>query len=72
MILYLDWELTLNDKEDLEENFSNSFNEEEKTIDTKDSMEDFDDWLQNYINIWYSILWNKDEERYELTDISDI
>lgn len=43
----------------------------EVVVDTKDLKEmEFDDWLQKYIDVGYSVVWDKFKNNYILTDLT--
>ncbi len=78
MKILFDFELNEQDFKELEWNF-NSIEHYEFTgseynnviIDSKElAIQEFDDYIQNWIDIWMSIVWDKDRKHYILTDIA--
>ena len=78
MKILLDFSLNKQDFEDLQEHFNNiesyelnKWEYDNVIVDTNElSYELFEDWLVNYVNIGFSVVYDRDKQNYILTDIS--
>ncbi len=81
MKILLDYEVSADEFDDLTQDFETvSYNETpseiwsiftEVEVDSKELLtKEFDDWLQNYIDTWYSVVWDWFKQKYILTNIA--